>query len=495
MYAVPFSTGRLEFDLLPGMRGTLIESHPVAPVEWPAAEVERALAEPLGSPRLRELARAGDRVCIVYTDPTRACPDALLVPPLLAELQAAGVRDADITLLCGTGLHRPSTQAEKIARLGLAVVNRYRVVDHDARDERALTYLGEAESGAPVWVNRWVAEADLVVATGVVEPHLYAGYSGGRKTVAVGAAGEATIAFTHGVRLADHPGTRLGGVEGNLFHATLVEVAARAGLRFILNVVLDDHERIIAVRAGDPNAAFMALVDVARAVYEVSTPHQFDVAVAGVGHPKDASLYQASRAASYLQRAPTPLVRRGGCIIVPAHCPEGVGRGAGEQRFEAILRAASDMPALLTELRRNDYPAGAQRAFFLAQVLAENPVIVVGSQQPELVRALHMLAAETMEEALQMTVTLLGRADLEVAVVPRALHTLPRVEFDPLQVAIGTVRLQLRRRGEEPAAVTARQALDVLAELSRSEPDLPAAQWYLAAPEDRRQQFLEAWGG
>ena len=424
MYAVPFSTGRLEFDLLPGMRGTLIESHAVPPLEYPAAEVERALAGPLGSPRLRELARPGDRVCIVYTDPTRACPDALLVPPLLAELQAAGVRDADITLLCGTGLHRPSTPAEKIARLGPAIVNRYRVLDHAAQDENSLVYLGMTESGAPVWVNRWVAGADLVVATGVVEPHLYAGYSGGRKTVAVGAAGEPTIAFTHGVRMADEPGTRLGQIEGNPFHATLVEVAARAGLRFILNVVLDDDKRVLRVTAGDTELAFQDLVRFAKSVYEVPITQQYDIAIGGVGFPKDANLYQASRAPSYLFFAPVPVVRKGGFFIIPARCEEGAGEGVGEQRFLAAMREAPNVQFILDDARKNGYPPGQQRAFVMAKVLEESNVIIVGSECPGLVRDCKMIPAATMDEALQIASAQLGPA-CDVLIVPHAMLTLP----------------------------------------------------------------------
>lgn len=493
MYRVPFGTGQLEFELLPGMRGALVESKAVPPLEFPAVEVQRRLAQPLGSPPLCRLATPGDRVCLVFTDMTRACPDTLLVPPLLAELQAAGVRDEDITLLCGTGLHRPSTTAEKIAKLGLPVVNRYRVVDNAAQDPALLVHLGATETGAPIWVNRLVAEADLVVATGVVEPHLYAGYSGGRKTVAIGAAGEPTIASTHGVRHADHPGTRLGRIEGNSFHEALCQAAQRAGLRFILNVVLDDHERIVAVRAGEPTQAFLELVAVAREVYEVPVPHQVDIAVAGTGHPKDANLYQASRAVSYLFQAATPVVRRGGCIILPAPCPEGAGQGAGEQRFYETMRGAVDMPSLVAELRRTGYPPGAQRAFFLARALAENSVIVVGAHCPEIVRDLHMIPAETMYEALRMSVEIVGRPDSEVLIVPRALHTLPIVQFDSLQVVVGTVRLHLRRLGQDPQAVDAQGALDVLAELSRTEPELPASRWYASAEPDQRQQFLRMW--
>ena len=493
MYSVPFGVGHLEFELLPGMRGTLVESKDVPPLASPASAIQRALADPVGSAPLRDLAKPGDRVCLVFTDVTRACPDTLLVPPLLAELQSAGVRDEDITLLCGTGLHRPTTTAEKIGKLGLPVVNRYRVVDNAAQDEAAVVHLGATDPGVPVWVNRLVAEADLVLATGVVEPHQYAGYSGGRKTVAVGAAGEATIAYTHGIQMADHPGARLGRVEGNPFHEALSEAARRAGLRFILNVVLDDHERIIAVRAGEPIQTFLELVTAAREVYEAPVPQQYDVAVAGLGHPKDANLYQASRAASYLFLAPVPVVRRGGCIILPAPCPEGAGQGAGERRFYDMMRSAPDAPSLLANLRRTGYPAGAQRAFFLAQVLAENSVIVVGAQHPDLVRQLHMIPADTMMEALHCAIRQIGRSDLDVLIVPRALHTLPIVQFEPLHVAVGTVRLQMRRSGDDPQAVDAHDALRILEALSRTEPELAASRWYASAQPHHLQQFLQMW--
>ena len=145
--------------------------------------------------------------------------------------------------------------------------------------------------------------------------------------MAVGAAGEPTIAYTHGPQTMDHPGTRLGKIEGNLFHEAVTEAARREGLRFVLNVVQDDQGQPVAVLAGDPDEAFRRLVREARSIYEVPISGQYDVAVAGVGYPKDANIYQASRAASYLYFAPVPVVRDGGMIIVPAPTPEGVGRG------------------------------------------------------------------------------------------------------------------------------------------------------------------------
>jgi nickel-dependent lactate racemase len=270
-------------------------------------------------------------------------------------------------------------------------------------------------------------EADLLIATGIVEPHQYAGYSGGRKTVAVGAAGEALIAHTHGPAFVDHPGTRLGRIAENPFHEALTEAARRAGLRFILNVVLDDDKRILRVTAGEPELAFQDLVDFAKSVYEVPIPRQYDVAIAGVGFPKDSSLYQASRAPSYLFFAPTPVVRTGGFLIVTARCEEGAGSGVGEQRFLAAMRDAPDVKSILDDARRNGYPPGQQRAFVMAKVLEQAHVVIVGSECPDLVAACKMIATETMDQALDLARRELGES-CDVLIVPHAMLTLPVVE-------------------------------------------------------------------
>lgn len=425
-YRVPFGKTWLAFDLLPGMRGHLVESKHVPPIPDVPAAVDAALAEPVGSPALRDLARPGDRVCVVFTDATRASPDHLLVPPILRELQAAGVRDKDVTLLCGIGMHRSSTHAEKVAKLGAAVVKRYRVIDNEPQNPAALVDLGEA-NGIPLSVHRAAYDADLLVATGIVEPHQYAGYSGGRKTVAVGAAGEALIAYSHGPRFVDDPNTRLGQIEGNPFHEAITEAALRAGLRFIVNVVLDDDGRVVCAMAGEPAETHRRLVEFARSMYEVSVPQQYDVAVGGVGFPKDANLYQATRAPSYLHFAPTPTVRPGGYYITPARCEEGVGEGVGEQRFLRAMRDAPDIQFILDDARRNGYPPGGQRAFVMAKVLEQCQVIIVGSECPDMVRACKLIPAATMDEALRIAAQDLG-ADLDVLVVPHALLTLPVVD-------------------------------------------------------------------
>jgi nickel-dependent lactate racemase len=430
-YTVPFGKGSLKFKLPPSMRGTLIESRHAEPLPDVERATADALANPINSPPLKELVSPHDTVCIVFTDITRSSPDHFFVPPILRELKAAGIPDDHITLLCGTGLHRPSTQEEKRLKLGSEVLGRYRVLDNEPQNRAVLSDLGTTQGGIPLSVNRFVYEADFVIATGIVEPHQYAGYSGGRKTVAIGAAGEPMIAYTHGPHMVDHPGTRLGNIKGNPFHEAVAEAAQRAGLRFIVNVVQDEQERPVAIFAGEPEATFARLVKLARELYEVPILHQYDVAVAGVGFPKDANIYQASRAASYLFYAPTSVVKEGGVLIVPAPTPEGAGEGVGEQRFFEEMRGAVDISSFIEELRRTGYPPGAQRAFVMAKVMEKNHVIFVGSETPDLVRQMHMIPAEHMDQAFHIATKKMGRNDLDVLVVPHALMTLPIVDQNP----------------------------------------------------------------
>ncbi|MCX6034579.1 MAG: nickel-dependent lactate racemase, partial [Chloroflexi bacterium] len=428
-YRIPYSKSFFEFNIPPTMQATVLLSQPAEYVKDVPGAISEALAHPIRTKPLRELARPSTRACIVFTDITRACPDHLLVPALLVELEKAGVRDEDITLLCGIGMHRLSTREEKIAKLGAGVVERYRVIDNEPQNPLALVDLGVTPGGVPVQLHRAVAEADLVIATGIVEPHQYAGYSGGCKTVAIGAAGESLIAYTHGPDFVDHPGTRLGRIEGNPFHEAMTETARRANLRFIVNVVMDDDKRVLCVLAGEPDRTFQELVPFAKSIYEVLIPHQYDIAIGGVGFPKDTNLYQASRAPSYLFFAPTPVVRPGGFLIIPARCEEGVGSGVGEQRFLAAMRDAPNIQFILDDARRNGYPPGQQRAFVMAKVLEQARVVIVGSECPDQVAACKMIPAATMEDALALASNDLGQS-CDVLVVPHALLTLPIISSE-----------------------------------------------------------------
>ena len=426
-YSVPYGQEQVSFTLPEGFKeATVLDHQPLPPVGDVQSSIRSALAKPVGCAALRNMAKPGEKLCIVVTDMTRPCPDHLLVPPLLDELHAAGVDDQDITFVVGVGMHRASSAEEKVAKLGEEVVKRFTVLDSDPLDERRLVDLGMTSEGVPAVVNREACQADLLIATGIVEPHLYAGYSGGRKTVAIGAAGERTIEVTHGPQMLDHAGTRLGRIEGNPFHQAVTEIASRAGLRFILNVVLDEEGRVVALAAGEPQSAFERLVETARTFYEVRIPRQYDVAIGGVGYPKDVNLYQTSRVPTYLFFAPLPVVKKGGTMIVPAPCQEGVGQGLGEQRFYEIMKSASGVEEILKEARRSGYPAGGQRAFVIAKVLQECDIVIVGAEHPGLVRETKLIPAADMTEALNFVEQKHGR-EADILVVPHALHTLPIV--------------------------------------------------------------------
>jgi nickel-dependent lactate racemase len=423
-YRVPYSKSFLEFTVPHTMQGTMIVSQPAEPLKDVPKAIQEALSRPVGTKPLQELASGGTSVCIVFTDNTRSCPDHLLVPAILAELEKAGVKDENITLLCATGMHRISTPEEKVTKLGAELVKRFRVADNEPQNPHVLVDLGVMSGNVPVNMHRAVVEADLVIATGIVEPHQYAGYSGGCKTVAIGAVGEDFIAYTHGPTFIDNPLTRLGQIDGNPFQEAVTEAARRVNLTFIVNVVLNDDKRVLCVQAGEPNQTFQKLVTFAKSIYEVPIPHQYDIAIGGVGFPKDTNLYQASRAASYLFFAPIPVVRKGGIIIIPARCEEGAGSGVGEQRFLTAMRDAPNIQFILDDARLNGYPPGQQRAFIMAKVLEQERVIIVGSECPDLVAACKMIPAATMNDALAIAENEIGNS-CEVLVVPHALLTLP----------------------------------------------------------------------
>jgi len=434
IHRVPYGNEELEFMLQPWFDADVLESVTVPPVADLSGAVAAAVSRPKGSPPLAQLAReavaarSGATAVIAVTDLTRASPDDVLVPPLLDELNVGGIPDERITVIVAVGLHRATTDAEKREKLG-GVVDRVRVIDSDGRDPEMWADLGAIPPyGVPGYTQKLVKDADLVIATGIVEPHQYAGWSGGRKTVAIGCAGEPVITATHGMRFIEDPGVRLAKLEGNPFDKTIREIARRAGLRFCLNVVTDDRDRVVAVAAGDPDGVLEELASKAAALYTRPIAKQYDIVIAGVGKPKDANLYQASRAATYLRFAPTPVVREGGAIIIAAQLDEGAGDGAGEQRFLAALERA-ESPAAVVDAARQHFEGGEQRAVMVALTLQHCLVIVAASEAPEVVRLAKLRAAVDVEEALDIAYEHIGRPTrASLLLVRHALHTLPVVQ-------------------------------------------------------------------
>lgn len=425
---IPFGTSEISVEIPD--RFTVLDLAAMQPAGHPdpAALARERITQPMGAPPLRELARGARSVVIAVTDATRSCPDHILLPPMLAELDVAGVSPDRMTILVAVGTHRASTPEEKRAKLGSDICDRYQVVDHDPYDPDQLVTVYEPENGVPFRINRRAVEADILIATGIVEPHQYAGFSGGGKTIAIGCANEAVIEYTHGPALLDHPGTRLARISGNPFQDAVRVVARRAGLDFVANVVKNTEGGIVDIRYGAPETVHDALASLASTFMTASLPHQVDVAIAGVPSPKDANLYQSSRAASYLQFAPVPVVRPGGTIVVPSACPEGIGEGTGEQRFGAAMRHPAGPKGIIHDARANGIQAGAQRAYVMAQVLQDVNVVIAGAADPSSIEGLGFGVSPSVEDALnQVLASASPDRPLSLLVAPYALQVLPVV--------------------------------------------------------------------
>jgi lactate racemase len=382
-------------------------------LEDEAWAVSCALHEPIGAPPLvaqvREALAAAPHgeVVIAIPDASRPCPSPVVLDQLLAELAHARVHKDRIVIAIGCGLHATTSEDEKRTLVGPAVAAKVEVVDAQGIETRT-TDLGETSLGTPVLIARRVAEAAFVIGVGVVEPHLYAGFSGGVKAVAIGCAGEPTIAWTHRPAFISEPGVLLGQLQGNPFHETLREIAARTPLRAVVNVVVDEHGSVVSTAAGEPVATQASLARAHRAAWLRPASERYDVIVAGVPHPKSDSLYQASRAATYLALQAAPALADGGLIVLCADLPHGAGQGPGERNHARILAAASPAAVIERGLREPLGPGG-QRAFVMARVLERYRVAVAGDGDAALLERLGIESYRDIEDAIRAAEARLGR--------------------------------------------------------------------------------------
>ena len=408
-----------------GVDVTLVESSVPESLKNPEQAISQALDAPVESPPLEVLASGAGSATIVITDSTRPCPDHRIVPGIIERLVRAGIPESRITIVVAIGMHRPSTPAEKIEKLGAEIVGRFRVVDSSPLDPADQVDLGDGPDGTPVRIDRRVVETDLLIATGIVEPHQYAGFSGGWKTVGIGTASAATIESLHGMRYLEDPRVRLACVEENPFLKSMRWIGERARLRFVVNVALDSAAAIVSVLAGHPEAVHQRLSDWVRerAVREVA--HPFPIVIGAAGHPKDSNLYQATRIPTYLCFSERPAVVPGGVILVPAQCGEGAGEGPGERLFFKMLSEAGGPDDVLAQARTVGYPAGGQRAVMVAWAQKMARIAFVGTQFPDIVKACGFQAFDRMSDAVDWAFAATGSR--EVLAVPHALTTLPLV--------------------------------------------------------------------
>lgn len=332
----------LALELPDNLPITVIEPKFVPGLPDEQAAIEHALRRPLGTPPLTDLVRPDDRVAVVFSDLTRPMPNDRVLPPLLAELARAGLPDDQIVLVNALGTHRPQSQAELKQMLGAALTDRYRIVQHNAWDDAGLLAVGPNRCGRLVRVNRAYLEASVRILTGFIEPHLFAGFSGGPKAVLPGIADVETILDNHGAAMIAHPQATWAVTEDNPIWEEMLAVALSTAPTFLLNVTLNRQRQITGVFAGDLQEAHRAGVDFVRQTALRPVPAQFDLVItSNSGYPLDLNLYQAVKGMS----AAALIVKPGGDIIIAAECWDGIPDHGEYKRLLWEARSPEDLLA------------------------------------------------------------------------------------------------------------------------------------------------------
>jgi lactate racemase len=379
------------------------------------AEVERALKEPICSKHLSEIVKPESKVTIVVDDATRKAPSETMLLPVLAELNAAGVKDENVTVIFGCGTHRAVKPEEAAELLGTEALKRVKTISHccTATD---LVYLGTTKTqGNKVLVNRAFAEADVKVLLGDVGFHYYAGYGGGRKSVLPAVCSEETVKQNHALLL--HASARTGILEDNPVHQDMTEAARLAKVDFIVNIVGNKKGEIVKAFAGDLEAAFLEAVKLVDAMYRVAIDRRADIIVVSAGgHPADINLYQAYKGLDNALDA----VKRGGVIILVAECPEG----HGNQVFYDWMTKLADLKNAEREIKRN-FVMGGHKAYYLLKALQNHQIILVSSLPDFYATSIFKLkTARAVNDALAEAFKIAGSAS-RVWAMPWGSYTLP----------------------------------------------------------------------
>jgi len=410
----------LWIELPDGLHIEVVEPRFVPGLPDEREAILRALRDPIGSPPLKELVRPDDTVAIVFSDITRPMPNARVLPVLLMEL--SHVPRSHIVLINALGTHRPQTEGELVEMLGQEVVENYRVVQHDCRDKKNLVYLGESSFGHPIWVNRIYMECSVKILTGFIEPHFFAGFSGGPKAVLPGIAGEKTILWNHGAEMVGHPNATWGVTEGNPIWEEMREVAVKTEPTFLLNVAINRKKEITGVFAGDVWKAHAAGVEFVRKVAMVPVDEPFDIVItSNSGYPLDINLYQAVKGMS----AAAQVVREGGSIIIAAECRDGI---PNHGEYKNILKMAKSPQELLERITAPGFLVQDQwEAQVQALVQLKADVYVKSTYlTDEQIRGAMLQPCHNVEETVEQLCKRCG-PEARICVLPEGPQTIPYI--------------------------------------------------------------------
>ncbi len=396
-----------------------LELQPVEPLADPEATLADVLARPNGAPPLRELARGKTSACILICDVTRPVPNQLLLTGILRALEEAGIPRAEILILIATGLHRPNEGEELVELVGPEIAASYRIENHRGKNLNEHTFLGSSPRGVPIWIDSRYVQADLKIATGLIEPHLMAGYSGGRKLICPGIAALETVKVWHGPDFLEHPKADCGILDGNPVHEENTGIARTAGCDFVVNVTLDSGRRVTSITAGDMEQAFLEGVQFVEKVVRAEVTEPCDVVVtSSAGYPLDTSFYQSVKGLIGV----LPIVKKGGTIIIAASLSEGIG----SPEFARLFDENETLDSFMQRILGQDYFVLDQwQLEELAKVCRKARVKYVSDGlSPETFNRLFVESAPSVEQAVADALTEYG-PQARIAVVPKGPYVLP----------------------------------------------------------------------
>ncbi|MBC8498941.1 MAG: nickel-dependent lactate racemase [Candidatus Atribacteria bacterium] len=380
-------------------------------IEDPINEVRRALAHPIGSKKLKELVSSKDKVIILASDVSRPSPSSILLPPILKELNEAGLSNDQITIVFGLGVHRKHTEEEKKRLVGEEVYNQVKCIDHDIEN---CVKIGITKRGNEVSVFKKILEADFIIATGNLEFHYFAGFSGGAKAIAPGVCSRNTIANNHKHFL--DPSANAGKIEGNPIREEIEEIGEMVGINFMVNAILNSHKKVVKVVAGDVTKAHREGVKYIHNIFGVKIDSLADIVITSPGgYPKDIDLYQTHKAMENAKLA----VKKGGIIIVAGECRDGLG----EESFAEALNGKLSPLELIEELK-NNFILGRHKASRIANINLNSEIYLVSSLTDEIKKNLFIKSFNSLEEAFSEAIKVQGE-NARVLVIPYGGSTLP----------------------------------------------------------------------
>jgi len=413
--ALPFGRGTTTLEVPDD--AVVLRSLAISPIENPSREISKSLASPIGSPPLREIAKGKTSAVVVLSDFTRPVPHKILLPPLLEELARAGISRDGVTLLFACGLHRSMSEEEIVENVGREIAKTYPIANHDATDRSSLEYLGDLEGRIPLWISRRFLHADLRILTGLIEPHLMAGFSGGCKVLAPGIAGEETIKALHSPQFLEDPRCCEGELEDNPLQKAIRHIGRRVRADFLLNVTLNEERLVTGIFAGHPIVTHDAGVVFCRQSQQVECEQADIVVITSAGWPLDATFYQAIKGLT----AALPALKTSGTLLLVAECSEGLGSESFQEEL-ATIEDPSEYVRRITH--RSEVNIDQWQIEELCKVLRRGKVLVYS---PRLLKEYHGTLFEiTGDLSSAFHAALSTRRNAKVAVIAQGPYILLR---------------------------------------------------------------------